>query len=306
MSVIKFARGVDGVELVSTSAFSELFDFDIVTSSSTRLAFRDEGDVVTFFGSGLSYSFSGGVLTGVTAGTVSRITITFNGATMLDWSKLSVGAPDLANAVFQSNWTLLNRLMLGGNDQISATDGTDRVNAFAGADLVRGYAGSDTISGGAGNDTLYGGLGQDRLNGDTGNDRLLGEAGADSINGGGGADVLIGGTGIDTLAGGAGADIFVFVARGSTNRDVIKDFDARADALHFDNDAFTGFAYTGALRKAQFVTGTAAQDAGDRLIYQQSTGRLWYDADGTGAASKMLVADLRDGAALTAVDIFII
>ena len=60
------------------------------------------------------------------------------------------------------------------------------------------------------------------------------------------------------------------------------------------------------LRAADFVLGTAAQDAADRVIYDRASGNLWYDADGSGRGAKVLVAELRDGTALGAGDIHIL
>jgi cysteinyl-tRNA synthetase len=54
-----------------------------------------------------------------------------------------------------------------------------------------------------------------------------------------------------------------------------------------------------------FHLGTAAADAGDRIIYDQPTGRLYYDPDGTGARAQVLFAVLDNHAAITSVDFLI-
>ena len=46
--------------------------------------------------------------------------------------------------------------------------------------------------------------------------------------------------------------------------------------------------------------GTAANDIGDRIICNQATGRLLYDADGTGATAAVHFAMVSGGVALTA------
>ena len=48
----------------------------------------------------------------------------------------------------------------------------------------------------------------------------------------------------------------------------------------------------------------AAHDATDRVIYNTSTGQLWYDADGSGAAAALPVATLRDGGSARSRQIF--
>ena len=60
-------------------------------------------------------------------------------------------------------------------------------------------------------------------------------------------------------------------------------------------------AATGALAAAAFRANTTglAGDASDRIIYETDTGRLLYDADGTGAAAGVQFATLATGLALT-------
>ena len=41
--------------------------------------------------------------------------------------------------------------------------------------------------------------------------------------------------------------------------------------------------------------GTDATDATDRIIYDQTNGRLWYDPDGVGGAGKKLIAIVYSG-----------
>ena len=288
MPTLTLNRGLPGFEMTSTSIMEGLVDLEYSTRTATRLTLLDEGDRINFIGTGLSYSMDGDQIVGVPTGTVSRVHITYGSSTILDWTGLGVSANRFFTLVATENWTGLNTLLLGRADAINLTNA---------ADVVRGFGGNDTIKG-------FGGA--DRLMGDAGNDKLWGMAGADTLVGGAGADTLLGGLGVDRLAGGAGADVFAFVNRGAANRDIITDFNRTADDLHFDNDAFSAFAYTGRLRAADFVLGTAATDAADRFVYQRATGNLWYDADGSGAGAKMLVAELRDGTALTAADIFIL
>ncbi|WP_151717396.1 calcium-binding protein [Gemmobacter serpentinus] len=313
MPTITYNRNLPGQVLVSTDIFEDILDLDVMQATSTRLVLRDGGDQVTFAGSGFGIVLRGGEIVDVTGGTVTSISARVGGQTLLDWTGLKVSAQDLAFSIFSGNWTALNTLMLGKADTIKATNGNDRINGFGGNDTIYGYKSNDVLGGGAGNDQLIGGDGRDTLNGDAGNDKLFGDdpnarskGAADRLNGGAGNDTLMGGAGIDTLTGGSGSDVFVFNVTGAKNRDIITDFNSKQDDLHFDNDAFTAFSYTGKLRAADFVLGTAAKDAADRFIYEKSTGNLWYDADGSKGGAKVLVAELKDGTTLTAGDIFII
>ncbi|MFM2057171.1 MAG: hypothetical protein RLY71_1556, partial [Pseudomonadota bacterium] len=50
---------------------------------------------------------------------------------------------------------------------------------------------------------------------------------------------------------------------------------------------------------------TTAADADDHLIYNTSTGALYYDADGLGGTGAVQIAKLGVGVALTASDVWL-
>jgi len=228
-----------------------------------------------------------------------------------------------------------------GNDRISGGDGSNALYGDAGNDSLSGGANMDVLLGGtgddflagfAGNDVLYGGDGTDLLQGlngadrsyggagddtldesvqdDAANDKLYGEAGNDILRGGGGADRLFGGTGADTLTGGASRDYFTFTT--APDGDTITDFTrTEGDKIYLSKAAYRGFTATGVLSADGFYAAAgadAAHDATDRVIYNTTTGALWYDADGTGAAAAHLIATLGAGSApkLAYADILII
>ena len=54
------------------------------------------------------------------------------------------------------------------------------------------------------------------------------------------------------------------------------------------------------------MTGAAAADGNDRIVYNAATGQLFYDADGNGAGAALLFATLQGAPALTAADFLVI
>ena len=112
---------------------------------------------------------------------------------------------------------------------------------------------------------------------------------------------LFGGSERDNLFGGDGADSFYFAEMGSLHRDKIRDFDATDDTIMLDTGVFTQIA-TGTLAAGAFVNGTSAGDADDRIIYDNVSGTLWYDADGNGAGAQVIFAIVEPAVALTNLD----
>jgi Ca2+-binding RTX toxin-like protein len=131
---------------------------------------------------------------------------------------------------------------------------------------------------------------------------------ANALTGNIAANVLAGLDGQDTLTGGSGNDAFVFntALNATTNVDQITDFIAGVDKLHLDNAIFTAVGANGALAAAAFQLGAAALRSDDRIIYDQGTGALSYDADGSGAGAAIRFAILTTKPTLTSTDFLII
>ena len=133
------------------------------------------------------------------------------------------------------------------------------------------------------------------LNGTAANDNLMGHGGNDVLNGGAGNDVLAGGIGNDTLTGGEGRDKFLFESElGSSNIDTITDFTPGSDQIVLENYIFKGFAQTGQLSASSFVANSnpVATTTNATILYNTTTGALYYDADGTGATGPVQFAVL--------------
>ena len=233
---------------------------------------------------------------------------------------------------------------LGANIENLTLTGTAAINGTGNGlnNILRGNAASNVLNGSTGNDTLIGGAGNDTYVTD-GGDRItegvdagtdlvqssvsyslganlenLTLTGAAAINGTGNslnnvirgnaaANTLNGGYGNDTMIGGAVTDTFVFnSALGSGNVDRIRDFNVADDTIRLDDAVFVGLA-RGTLSASAFaanVTGRAT-DALDRIIYETDTGRLYFDADGSGAGARVHFATLSASLALTSADFFV-
>ena len=160
--------------------------------------------------------------------------------------------------------------------------------------------------------SIFGNVIANRLAGGGGNDTLVGLHGNDTLSGGGGNDRLEGRTGNDRLTGGSGRDHFAFVdtlSNGGVDR--VTDFVHGTDELLFDNAAFTALGAAGALASGdgRFRSGagiTSGRDGSDRLVYDTSTGSLYYDADGSGSGASVLIATFAGNPGLTATDVTVI
>lgn len=144
-----------------------------------------------------------------------------------------------------------------------------------------------------------------RMVGSVGNNELAGLSGDDRLSGGYGEDTLDGGAGNDSLKGGPDGDVFVFSTApdAATNVDQLEDFVSGVDRIRLDDAVFDGIGALGALAANAFRAGAEALDADDRIVYDADTGRLLFDADGSGAQAAVLFAVLVPGTSLTAADI---
>lgn len=146
---------------------------------------------------------------------------------------------------------------------------------------------STATTGGIGNDILAGSSADDTLGGGGGNDLLFGGAGDDR---------LVGGAGNDLLSGGAGNDIFVFdtALDGLNNVDTIMNFVAGVDKIGISGAIFAAAQANGdgTLKVSNFVAnaGGNATNGSERILFDSATGDLFYDADGSGAAAKIVFA----------------
>jgi Ca2+-binding RTX toxin-like protein len=148
-------------------------------------------------------------------------------------------------------------------------------------------------NGNNGNNTIIGNSAVNKINGGNGDDQ---------INGGAGNDVIDGSLGNDALTGGKGNDFFVLstLIDSAINLDTILDFKSSgADKIHLSKTIFTQVssitptAKGVALSSSDFLSSTSVNEAtnsGQHILYNKSTGALYYDADGSGSNSAVQIA----------------
>ncbi|MFM9935711.1 MAG: calcium-binding protein [Novosphingobium sp.] len=212
-----------------------------------------------------------------------------------------------------------------GADKLYGGAGNDVLDGGSSADLMVGGAGNDTYvvdSVGdrlregpkAGTDTVQSSVtfklganienlvltGSDPIRG-TGNaldNVLTGNEEANTLRGLAGNDTLGGGAGLDTLTGGIGGDKFVF----STKPSSIGNFDTITDFSHFEGDKivlsatiYAEFDQLTRIDADSFYAApgaTKAKSDGQFLIYNSTTGALYYDAGGPDGANPVKIAEL--------------
>jgi Ca2+-binding RTX toxin-like protein len=84
------------------------------------------------------------------------------------------------------------------------------------------------------------------------------------------------------------------------------DFQVGEDLLCFSARGFgADLVKWSVLDESQFSLGAAATDTSDRFIYDNTTGALFFDVDGTDANQQVQIANLQAGLALNNTDIYI-
>ncbi|MFN6487681.1 MULTISPECIES: hypothetical protein [unclassified Nostoc] len=184
-----------------------------------------------------------------------------------------------------------------GTQQVSYKN-IERLNIRGTAynDLIVGNSGNDTIEGGNdGKDTIIGGAGNDTLRGSDGNKD-------NTLYGGDGNDYLTGGlgSGYDNLYGGAGIDTFAFGRYNYRGIDHIYYFDTANELIQVSAFNFGGGLSPGSLQTSQFTIGTSASTRVQRFIYNDITGALFFDQDGSASGfTQVQFAQLASGLSLT-------
>lgn len=170
-----------------------------------------------------------------------------------------------------------------------ADAGTDQIIGGAGVDLVafaNYWSAGVTVNLAAGTYSQGTMSGIERVTGTGYSDRLTGNSADNELDGRAGQDWLNGGTGNDTLTGGEGIDRFIFDQPVRGEYDVIRGFATNQDLLLLEDSKFLGLGSAGnpvSPGKLTIGADAIADTAQNRLIYNFSNGKLYYDADGSGS-----------------------
>ncbi|QLE40350.1 calcium-binding protein [Nostoc sp. C052] len=196
--------------------------------------------------------------------------------------------------------------IISGNDIIDGGNGDDLLIVNDSGDL-RGFGITSTLNAITNEGSITAGTNQvsykniERLDiiGTYYDDLIVGGNGNDTLNGGFGNDILIGGKGNDSLNGGSGIDTFAF---NSFNEgiDRLDDFNTTNELIRVSIAGFGGGLSPGSLSANQFTIGASATTSTQRFIYNDVTGALFFDQDGSASSfTQVQFAQLSPGSSLT-------
>ncbi|MCX7084823.1 MAG: cadherin-like domain-containing protein [Methylococcales bacterium] len=242
------------------------------------------------------------------------------------------------------NLTLTGKAITGSgnseNNYITGNANNNILDSGEGDDTIDGGKGADEMTGGNGDDIYFvdnkkdlviegAGYGTDTVkssinyiltdtdnienltligkaaingNGNNLDNILIGNTAVNSLIGGDGNDILNGGGGNDKLTGGSGNDSFVL---SSLSKVTITDFKVGEDKIQLDHLTFNKLSI-GNLNTENFIIGTKAIDTNDYISYNDSTGALFYDADGSAKGKALQIAVIGTHLALHNTDFSII
>jgi Ca2+-binding RTX toxin-like protein len=264
-ATIKFHFGAP--QMYPWAPFYDVLDNgELQPPEATKITFADDGDRrLVLHG---DFTIDNGVVTG---GAVTGFSVYVGSLEVIAGSSYDIAATELVDAIedFQNDndpfWELIWDVPLvqfgsKQDDEMWGNDLGGKILAGGGNDFVWGYDGNETIKGGGGHDHLSGGWG------------------------------------LDKLVGGTGKDVFSFYdSQGGVDR--IMDFDVKQDLIGLNDSNFEAFGGFVSADEFAIGKGTTAHHA---LIYDKTTGALFYDADGNGGTDPVQFAQLSAGLNLTA------
>jgi Ca2+-binding RTX toxin-like protein len=203
-----------------------------------------------------------------------------------------------------------------GTDQIYARQGADIIDGGDGIDYAR-YDYADTgvraylydATQNFGHAALDSYVSVEGLVGSGFGDDLRGNSEINVLYGDDGDDFFIGFEGTDVLNGGADVDTFFYATAfdGGGTGDSIQDFVSGTDRIMVQGSNF-GLGSQGgtAIDPTMFVAGMNATMATVQFGFDNATGEVWYDFNGTSDGGRVTLAYLQTGATLVSTDILVL
>ena len=284
-------NGGTGIDTLVGGAGNDTYVIDTTTDTLTENA----GEGTDIVKSSVSYTLSD---------YIESLTLTGSAANATGNNQSNTLTGNASNNVLDGGLEADKLIGGKGNDTYIVDNAGDTVTeaSSSGTDDVQSYI-SYTLATNLENLTLLGSAAinakgnavNNAILGNSNNNVLEGLAGNDTLDGSAGNDTMIGGTGNDILIGGDGNDIFIFntTLNAKTNLDTIIDFTTGSDEIQLSKAIFKAFTAAGDLSEAAFYTSVdvvKGHDADDRILYNTTTGALYYDADGSGKGAAVQVA----------------
>ena len=235
-------------------------------SSTSFTVTQSDNVTLELFFTGSSIKYAAGF---PVSGKIKKLVVQIDGAVAYKFTKLDISVPKAVKLTQANDIYEAIKKLTKGNDEIKLSDADDELNAGKGNDNVKANGGDDDIKGGKGKDELDGGTGNNILNG------------------------------------GKGKDCYVFKSAPELGMSTITKFQS-GETMKLSGSAFAGIGKKGDLKGKYFEAGTAADDADDRIIYDETTGAVYYDSDGNGAAAQVQFAQLKVGTSFDKSDILVI
>jgi Ca2+-binding RTX toxin-like protein len=143
MAYVRLRSGFDMLE----TDYSQFTDGSL-SFNSTVITITGANYVAQLTGEGFGFDF----LSGTVTGTVRTFTVSVEGQTLFDVTRLNIPANDVYQNLDDSQ--ALIDLVFGGKDKIYGSDNADVLAGFGGSDILDGNKGADTLFGGEGRDTF--------------------------------------------------------------------------------------------------------------------------------------------------------
>lgn len=287
---------IDTVKAAATGTTTSHYDANWKLLTFDTAKTNADGSVSNYHYDGAGKLLAVDVVT-VTGGKTTTSHYTGSWVLIGNDTKTVDAAGNVTNQHFDKNWKILS-----AETSVANADGTVTTTHYSGAKFtVTGYDVDSRDANGVLTTTHYDSKWQ------VASVDHQGSAAADTMTGGANPTDLHGGGGSDVLIGGGGKTGFWFdTAIGNGDVDNLSKFSVAKDGIYLSQTIFSGIRNLGDLSASAFAVGNAATTADTRIIFDRTSGNLFYDADGNGAGAAVLFAHVDADKALTAANFHVV